>query len=283
MAYADIADASETTIQREVGQESASANAAPTSGSSHYSNVALSERIASGIAGAALINFAVSKRRDLGGAAIAFAGGYLLYRAASGHCPGYAALRTGTLRESATDTSNAVIPHGQGIKVTRAVTIDKPLEELYAFWRRFDNLPRFMQHLEAVTVIDDMRSHWVAKAPFGHTVEWDAEIINEIPNELIAWRSTEGAQIPNAGSVRFQAAPGGRGTEIIVTLEYNPPAGVVGALVAKIWGEEPNQQVADDLRHFKSLMEAGEIPTIEGQSQGNAQGASTSKPLQPAY
>jgi len=284
MSTSDIADASETTIQRDVpAGDGRQADRAPDShlhGSMHYPNVAPSERIASGVAGAALINFAVARRRDLGGAALALAGGYLLYRAASGHCPGYAALRTGD-RHIATDSPNAVIPHGQGIKVEKAVTIEKPVSELYAFWRDFSNLPRIMEHVESVTVQDSTHSHWVAKAPFGKTVEWDAEIINEIPNELIAWRSAENAQIPNAGTVTFQPAPTGRGTVVKVNLEYNPPAGILGAAVAKIWGEEPNQQVADDLRHFKNLMETGEIPTVAGQPQGSRTGHTQPKPLMP--
>lgn len=288
MSTLDIADASETTIQRSAGDDNAGRQPVRSSdvnlpSDTHYANVSPSERIASGVAGMALINFAVAKRRDLGGAAMALAGGYLLYRAASGYCPGYAALRTGSLHEPS-DTNrhpNAVIPHGQGVKVEKAVTIDKPAEELYAFWRDFTNLPLFMEHLESVTVQDNTHSHWVAKAPFGKTVEWDAEIINEIPGERIAWRSTENAQIPNAGSVSFKPAPAGRGTVVKVNLEYNPPAGILGAAVAKISGEEPNQQVADDLRHFKNLMEAGEIPTVAGQPQGSKAGHTQPKPLMP--
>lgn len=253
---------------------------ASISGAEGQPNVHPIERMASGLAGAALTTWAVAKRRDAGGAALAVAGGYLLYRGISGHCLGYEALRTGTAHT--TDSESAVIPHGQGVKVEKVVTINKSAEELFTFWRNFENLPKFMAHLESVTVQDATRSHWVAKAPFGKTVQWDAEVINETANELIAWRSTENADIPNTGSVRFKTLPAGRGTEVKVNLEYNPPAGVLGAIVAKIWGEEPNQQVADDLRHFKQLMEAGEIPTIEGQPQGNKEGFTSNKPLQKA-
>lgn len=249
----------------------------PVSGAGGHPNVHPIERMASGLAGAALTSWAVAKRRDAGGAVAAIAGGYLLYRGISGHCLGYEALRTGTAHE--TDSESAVIPHGQGIKVEKSVTINRPVEELFAFWRNFENLPKFMAHVESVTVHDSTRSHWVAKAPFGKTVEWDAEIVNETRNEMIAWRSTENADIPNAGSVWFKAQPAGRGTVVKVNLEYNPPAGVLGAVVAKLWGEEPNQQVLDDLRHFKSLMEAGEIPTVEGQPQGNKQGHTASLPF----
>jgi len=235
-----------------------------------YANIHPAERIASGIAGAALTTFAVARKRDAGGAALALAGGYLLYRGLTGHCHGYSLLRTGTSGTS--DSEAAVIPHGQGIKVEKSVTINRPLDEMFAFWRNFENLPRFMKHLEGVTILDEKRSHWVAKAPLGKSVEWDAEIINEKPNEMIAWHSVEPADIPNAGTVWFKTAPAGRGTIVKVNLEYNPPAGLLGMAVARLWGEEPNQQVMDDLRRFKNLMEAGEIPTTQGQPQGNTKG-----------
>lgn len=238
---------------------------ANVSGRAPMMNIGSEERILSGVAGAALAAYAVAKKRDLSGAALALAGGYLLYRGVTGYCPGYAALRTGTAPQTHADSPTAVIPHGQGIKVEHVMTINRNADELYDFWRNFENLPRIMAHLESVTVQDNTHSHWVAKAPLGKTVSWDAEIINEIPGEMIAWRSTGKADVPNAGSVRFKPAPAGRGTEVKVNLEYNPPAGLVGMAVAKLFGEEPNQQVMDDLRHFKALMEAGEIPTNAGQ------------------
>ncbi len=233
----------------------------PTHGARHTPNVASAERIASGVAGLALAVLAATKGKSpQARAALASAGGYLIYRGVTGHCPGYAVLRTGTL-STGIDSPTAVIPHGQGIKVEKVVTVNRSASELYDFWRNFDNLPRFMAHLEDVTVQDDLRSHWTAKAPFGKTVEWDAEIINEVPGEMIAWRSTEKADIPNAGSVWFKTLPAGRGTEVKVSLEYNPPAGVLGMTIAKLFGEEPSQQVADDLLHFKNLTETGETPT----------------------
>ena len=147
----------------------------------------------------------------------------------------------------------------QAVDVKRTITINKSPEELYRFWRNFENLPRFMNHLEAVQVTGDRRSHWKAKAPAGTTVEWDAEITEDRPNEMIAWRSIEGADVDNAGSVRFVPAPGGRGTEVRVELRYDPPGGVIGAAIARLFGEEPAQQVADDLRAFKQVMETGEV------------------------
>ncbi|HEX6292160.1 MAG TPA: SRPBCC family protein [Herpetosiphonaceae bacterium] len=156
----------------------------------------------------------------------------------------------------------------EGINVKQQVTIDKSPEELYRFWRNFENLPRFMRHLEAVQTQSNTRSHWVAKAPLGTSVEWDAEIVDERPNEMIVWRSLPDADVVNAGAVTFQRGPTGRGTEVRVLIEYAPPAGVVGATIAKLFGEEPNQQVKEDLWRFKQLMEAGEIATNEGQPSG---------------
>jgi uncharacterized membrane protein len=152
----------------------------------------------------------------------------------------------------------AVVGHNAGVRVEKTVTIDKQPDELYRFWRNFENLPRFMTHVESVRVDDDTRSHWVVKAPAGQTVEWDAEIINDIPNELIAWK-TRHADIANAGSVRFRLAPGGTSTEVTVNLEYDPPAGKVGQMVARAFGEDPNRQVEDDLRQFQQLMAAGDV------------------------
>jgi uncharacterized membrane protein len=219
-------------------------------------NVGQAERWASVFSGAALVAAGLMRGRKEG-LLIAGLGGGLLYRGLTGHCPLYNAL----------DTTTAG-PEAKGLHVVKSVTIDRSPEELYRYWRDFQNLPRFMNHLEAVENIDSRRSHWVAKGPAGKTVEWNAEIINERENELIAWRSTEEADVENAGSVNFRPAPGGRGTEVKVTLLYNPPGGSLGAQVAKLFGEEPSMQIEDDLRRFKRLMEAGEIPTTEGQPHG---------------
>jgi uncharacterized membrane protein len=200
------------------------------------------------------------------------AGGWLLYRGATGKDPLYRALGINTAATHAGPMAS--IRHKEGIKVKRSVTINRPREELFRFWRNFENLPRVMSHLESVTILDGERSHWVAKAPVGRTAEWDAVIHTETDNEVIAWRSIEGSQIPNAGSVRFRSAPGDRGTEVTVTLEYSPPLGPVGALLAGLFGENPDMQVREDLRRFKALMEAGETPTTEGQPSGREQEAS---------
>ena len=145
------------------------------------------------------------------------------------------------------------------IRTKRSITISKPVEEVYAYWRNFEQLPTFMRHLESVRVTGPTTSHWTAKAPGGKTVEWDAEMTEDQPNELIAWRSVEGSDIYNAGSVRFVKAPKDMGTEVRVEMEYDPPFGKLGSKIAMLWREEPGQQVQDDLRHFKQVMELGEI------------------------
>jgi len=162
--------------------------------------------------------------------------------------------------------SRAAIPAGHGVKVDKSFTINRSSEELYRFWRQLDNLPRFMTHLESVTCLDAKRSHWVAKAPLTQTIEWDAEIIIDHEPEVISWRSLEGSDVDTAGSMHFTPAPGGRGTEVRVVLKYDPPAGKAGAFIAKMFGEAPEQQIEEDLRRFKQIMEAGEVATTAGQS-----------------
>ncbi len=152
--------------------------------------------------------------------------------------------------------------------VTKVITVNRPADEIYRFWRSFENFPRFMHYLESVQTNGDGRSHWRAKGPAGKTVEWDAEIVEDRPNELIAWRSVEGSEVENAGSVRFVRAPGGRGTEVHVELDYNPPGGAVGAAVASLFGKEPAQEMSADLRAFKQMMELGEVVQSEASAVG---------------
>ena len=156
------------------------------------------------------------------------------------------------------------------VHLETSIAIDKSPAELYAFWRDFKNLPLFMRNLESVTELSQTQSHWVAKGPGGSRVEWDAEIYTEKENELISWRSLEDADFVNAGSVRFQAGPMGHGTLVRVTMNYNPPAGKVGAGLIQLIGAEPGQLIKEDLRRLKQIMEAGEIATIAGQTSGRA-------------
>lgn len=231
-------------------------------------NVAGAERWASALGGAALTAYAIKQLRDRSpaGAALAAAGTALIYRGATGHCAVYEAAGINTAADGRTETKRA-LGGSRGVLVEEAVTINRPPEELYAFWRNFEQLPRFMDHLVSVTQLSQRRSHWVARAPAGRTVEWDAEIVNEIPNELIGWRTLDGADVVSAGSVRFKPAPR-HGTDVRVRMQYEPPAGKAGAAVAWMLGVEPSQTIQEDLRRFKQLMEAGEIPTTKGQPHG---------------
>jgi uncharacterized membrane protein len=143
--------------------------------------------------------------------------------------------------------------------ITQSVLVNRSPEEVYEFWRNFENLPQFMTQLESVRVTGDRRSHWKAKGPMGVSVDWDAETTDDQPGSRIAWTSTENADVYNSGVVRFERAPGSRGTKVTVDLDYAPPGGTVGATFAKMLGKEPGQQVHQDLRIFKQIMEVGEI------------------------
>ena len=226
------------------------------------------------IAGGAALIYRGLKRRSKGGALLAALGADLLYRGASGHSVLYQALGLSSVRKDR--TSGHTIPYRQGIRVDEAVTIAKPVEEVYGFWRRLDNLPYFMEHLQSVSMIDEKRSRWITKAPAGKRVDWDAEIVSEVPNEMISWRSVPGSEIDSAGSVHFSPAPGDRGTEVRVELQYLAPGGALGAWFAKLLGEEPQQQIRDDLRHLKQLMETGEVPSTAGQPAGGERAGHTS-------
>lgn len=206
------------------------------------------ERWGASLAGGALALFGLS-RRSASGMALVAAGSALAVR---------------SLLRSKGDPPTLA----EGVAVERTVTVNRPVDELYHYWRDFANLPRILDHLEAVTVGEDGRSHWIAKAPLGTRVEWDAELVEDRPHELISWQSIAGSDVPNRGSVRFAAAPVGRGSEVSVMLAYDPPVGAIGAALAKVFGEEPDQQVREDLRRFKAVMEAGEAPTTDGQSSG---------------
>jgi uncharacterized membrane protein len=219
-------------------------------------NVGRNERLISGVAGVALGLYSLRRKR-LRGLLLPIAGS-LISRAVTGRCAVNRAIGRNSALEDERTSPVASVGRGDGIKVEQAVTINRPREEIFRFWRNFENLPRFMDHLEAVQVVDEQRTHWIAKGPAGTRVEWDAEIHNEIPGELIAWRSLPGSQVAHAGSVHFLPAQDDA-TEVRVILRYDPPAGKVGAAVARLFGEEPSHQVAEDLRRFKQVMEASEL------------------------
>jgi uncharacterized membrane protein len=161
-------------------------------------------------------------------------------------------------------------PNDRRIRAEQHVTINRSPEELYRVWRNLESLPQIMSHLESVTELDQRRSRWTAKGPLGTHVSWEAEITQDLPGEIIAWRSLEGADVNNAGSVTFTALTHNRGTDLKVVLAYEPPAGKVGAALAKLFGEEPVLQLREDLRRFKQRMETGEVATTQGQPSGRA-------------
>ena len=218
-------------------------------------NVGRRERVVSAVAAAGLAAYGLRRRR--GRALILPIAGALLGRAMSGRCAVNQMLGRNTALGDEPSSPVTSVGRGEGVRVDERIVINRPRSEVYGFWRNLENLPRFMDHLESVTVIDGDRSHWVAKGPAGTRVEWDAVIHNEIPNQLIAWRSLEGSEVDNAGSVHFSPTDNGD-TEVRVVLRYDPPAGRLGAAVARLFGEEPSRQVADDLRRLKQVVEAGE-------------------------
>lgn len=231
-------------------------------------NVGEVERWVSAIGGGALAIYGLT-RGTYGGVALALLGASLVHRGTTGHCYAYQATGVNTAGGEG-ENPFVSVKGGRGIKVEKSVIINKSPEELYKFWLNFENLPGFMNHLEEVRATGDGRSHWVAKGPAGMSVEWDAESYNLKENEMIAWRSLEGSQVDNAGSVHFTPATGGRGTQVRVVLKYDPPAGVLGSWIAKAFGEAPEQQIEEDLRRFKQLMEAGETATTTGQTSGRS-------------
>jgi uncharacterized membrane protein len=237
-------------------------------------NVGRTERWLSMIAGGILAAYGLKRRSTPGGSA-ALLGAALLHRGATGHCNVYQALGinrangaaslrgTGVIADQGSDTRRQ-LGGDRGIHVDESVTINRPVAQVFRFWRNFENLPKFMQHLESVAMREAGISHWVARGPAGSQVEWDARIINEIDNKLIAWQSLEGSTISTAGSVNFDDL--GDRTRVRVHLQYSPPGGKLGAAVARLFGEDPNTQVRDDLRGVKSLLETGGIPTNRGSS-----------------
>jgi len=217
------------------------------------------------VLGGGLLGLFGLSRGSVGGLTLAAVGGSLVYRGMTGHCSAYQALDITTAPPRGTATSIAA---GHGVKVEESIIINRDPAVLYSFWRNLENLGRFMQHIKSVEVRDNGRSHWVANAPLGFSFSWEAEIINEKENELIAWRSVEGSEVDTAGSVHFSVLPHGRGTEVRVVLKYDGHAAQLAAPLARLMGESPRQQIHADLRRFKQVMEAGELATIEGQPRG---------------
>lgn len=213
------------------------------------------ERLGSMVVGGALLAYGLS-RRSRSGTGMALAALPLLFRGATGSWPfSVSAFVPG-------DTRTA-LAGDRGIHVRESVRIEKPVDEVYRFWRRLENLPRFMDNLERVEERDGRRSHWTAVGPGGLRVEWDAEIINDLENELIAWRSLPESDVVSAGSVRFDRVRNGQSTQITVHMQYEPPAGKAGAFLSWLMGREPSQTIREDMRRLKQMLEAGELPRAD--------------------
>jgi uncharacterized membrane protein len=209
-----------------------------------------------------LLALAAWRVRGVAGALAGAGSAVFLYRGATGHCPAYGALGFSTADQNGSYYNPAAsVPYGTGVRVEQSIAVARPARELYAFWRRLDTLPQFMDHVDEVTVLTDRRSRWRVRAPIGSRLTWEAEIINDLPGQLIGWRSLPGSAIHHAGSVHFDQRE--RLTEVRVVLEYAPPARYVGASMARILGDDPQRAVAEDLRRFKAIVERGEHANLQ--------------------
>jgi len=206
-------------------------------------------------AGTALLLAGATRRTALG-ACLAVSAAPLLYRGITGRWPDVLD------RDTEANGTRQALGGQRRVHVRESVRLEVPVAAAYRFWRHLDNLPQFMTHLNRVTTMAEDRSHWEAAGPGGLTVEWDAEIINEVEGQVLAWRSLPGSDIVTAGSVNFHPAREGRSTQVTVHLQYAPPAGKAGVWVASLFGREPSQTIREDLRRFKQLLEAGEIPRV---------------------
>jgi uncharacterized membrane protein len=215
-----------------------------------------SERWISMIGGGALLLLGLSKK-SFGGAILAALGGGLIYRGKTARCPVYKQLGISTNTAFGTELS-----------MEGSTTIYRSVEEVYRFYRDFDNFPRYMKHLDSVTELSPDRSHWVVNLPAGRKLEWDAQIVEDKPGELIRWRSLDGADIQHHGEARFERAPGDRGTEVHVKWKYLPPASGFGAIVGKLANVFTESTLREELHRLKQVLEAGEIATTEGQPSG---------------
>jgi uncharacterized membrane protein len=229
------------------------------------SNVTRTERIVSIAAGATLVALAIRKlnAQSMLRKVLSSTGAGLVARGISGFCP----VNKVTGRGANLSETREALAGSRGIHIREAVTVALPASELYALWRNLENLPRYMSYVESVEVLDARRSRWTVNGPAGHHVTWDAEIINEVPGVVLGWRTVDDSEVVHAGSVRFREARPGQ-TEVVVHLQYDPPAGRAGAFVASLFGKNPAAQVREDLRRFKQAMEAGEAPTVRRQPSG---------------
>lgn len=238
----------------------------------NHINVGTPERWGSALGGAALAaaglrRFVTEERTT--GSLLTAVGATLMWRGATGHCNVYEAAGIDTA-DHARSSTRTRLAGARGVNVDESVTIDRPAVELYHAWRNLEWLPRVVPDLLSVEFLGEGRSRWVARGPGGKKIRWTAEIINDVPGRLLAWRTVDDPDLVSAGSVHFTPAVGNRGTVVRLRFQYDPPAGKVGSAVAWLLGHEPTQNAREGLRHFKQMMEAGEIATSDMRPRGGA-------------
>ncbi|HEX5472186.1 MAG TPA: SRPBCC family protein [Lacipirellulaceae bacterium] len=242
--------------QHRAGVEVSRYRSQPVSAVKRIQNVGNAERAVSIAAGAGL-GLAGMARGGLRGLALGALGAGLAWRGLTGHCSCYAALGINRAKRK----PSTAIPARHGCKFEKTIVVSRRPDELYRFWRRLENLPQVMRHVKRISAVDAQRSHWVADGALGREVEWDAEIINERANRMIAWGSLTGGDVETAGSIHFQPLPNGRDTQVTVSMKYNPPAGKLGAGIASLMGDGLGDKLEEDLQNFKEVMESG-LPAV---------------------
>jgi len=231
----------------------------PLEGATGPVNVGDIERYGSIVGGAALVVTGIS-RRSLPGLLVAGLGGLFILRGVAGHCRFYDSIGVST----AHTPQRAGVRDQTGHKVEKTISIARPPEEVFRFWRNLENLPEFMKAIESIQILDDRRSHWVVKGPGGRRLEWDAEVVNEHPGEMISWQTLPGADVQSAGTVRFTPTDGGRGTLLRVVLEFRAPGGSLGTGVARLLGRDPAGELERDLDRLKQIIESGDVSAATG-------------------
>ena len=226
-------------------------------------NVGRNERLASVIGGAGLVALG-ARQRGIGGALLGLAGAALLHCGASGHCYAYQAMGMDTSESSPTRGRRVEQDEAPGVSVNASITVARTPSEAYAFWRDFTHAPRYMDRIARVEILDETRSRWTATGPMGRSWVWDSEVVEDRADELIAWESLPGADLPNRGWVQFHpAGPDGRQTEVRYFVEMVPPGGVIGEAIAKAFRDAPRDMVRADLRRFKQVLESPEPAAAE--------------------
>jgi uncharacterized membrane protein len=218
-------------------------------------NVGDTERMLSLAAGVGLGLVGLARGR-MKGLALTAIGAGLVWRGYTGHCQGYSVLGINNAKRNPATS----VPARQGVKLDKTIIVSRPAADLYRFWRRLENLPQVMRHLKYVQSIDSQHSRWVAEGALGKDLTWDAELINEREDEMLAWASLPNGDVETAGSVHFRPLKNGHGTEVTVSLKYNPPAGKMGAHLATLLGEGLEEKLDEDLATFKQVMETGMAP-----------------------